>query len=99
MKKAGIALLVIQVVVLLSGFATENSIFSQISGGADLFKVIGYFTPGIIGLILYLKAQKKEEAEKTGKPRGGEVFCPKCGAAAEAGDAFCANCGSPIKRK
>lgn len=104
MKKAGIVLLVLQVLVVFGGLASGNSVFAGVNGGADIFKLLGYFTPGIIGIILLAKAGKKsQDTEKNTANVGADTgktayFCPKCGAKAEAGDEFCIRCGSAIKK-
>lgn len=35
----------------------------------------------------------------TALPRGGEHFCPNCGAGVSADDLFCAECGEPVREK
>ncbi|MBR4309032.1 MAG: hypothetical protein IKT58_05505 [Oscillospiraceae bacterium] len=57
MKKAGIILVVLQVVALL-GLAAGNGIDSVFNGG--IAKTIGFFIPAIIGVILLYKAKKQE---------------------------------------
>ena len=56
MKKVAIVLLVIQVLALFGGIAGGN-LTNVFSGG--IFEIIGYFLPGIIGVILYIKSNKK----------------------------------------
>lgn len=61
MKKIGIILLVLQGVALLGGVASGSiaSTFS-VNGAADIFRLLGYFLPAIIGVILINKAGKKK---------------------------------------
>lgn len=93
MKKIGIVLLVLQVLTIAGGLS--NGQFSlAVNGAADVIKLIGYFTPAIIGTILLVKAGKKEAVSK-----GAATSCPECGAAVEAGDDFCMHCGSAIKKQ
>lgn len=97
MKKVGIGLIVLQIIAIISGVSTGKMVWME---GAP--QAIGYFLPTIIGVILIIKAngkdQKEEEAGPSVKPAGtGKRFCPKCGTPAEDGDAFCVQCGSPLK--
>nr|WP_177297972.1 zinc ribbon domain-containing protein [uncultured Blautia sp.] len=111
MKKVGIVLIVLQVFAALGGIASGNAPFLNIGGAADIFKLLGYFAPGIIGVILTVKAGKKE---KTGKeepvrpvsaapsgtvPSGKAGFCPKCGKSSDPEDVYCIHCGAHLKRK
>lgn len=59
MKVIGIILIVLQVMGLLGGG------FPTTSGGVlyQLFFYVGYFLPGIIGVILLNKAGKKKKEE------------------------------------
>lgn len=61
MKKIGIILLVLQVVALF-GSVVNGSIGSlfDLSNAANIFKLLGYFLPAIIGIILIRKAGKKK---------------------------------------
>ncbi len=59
MKIAGIILIVLQVLAVLGGISTGEAPFLNISGAADIFAVLGYFLPAIIGVILLVKANKK----------------------------------------
>ena len=106
MKKAGIVLLVIQAVAVIAGFATHQSpitdLFTSDEAGAALIgKLIGYFIPAIVGIILLRKAAKKEReaaAEPSAAPASSASYassgvCPKCGAKVEPDDMFCVNCG------
>lgn len=106
MKKVGIALLVLQVVAVAGGLSSGNFILAQgVNGGADLIKIIGYFAPAMIGVILIVKANKKASPSGTGAGRDsavktrGTAVCPKCGAAVEAGDDFCMYCGNAVKKR
>lgn len=113
MKKVGIALLVLQVVAVAGGLSSGNFILAQgVNGGADLIKIIGYFAPAMIGVILIVKANKKASPSGTGAGRNsaaagrdsavktrGTAVCPKCGAAVEAGDDFCMYCGNAVKKR
>lgn len=106
MKKVGIVLIVLQVFAALGGIASGNAPFLNIGGAADIFKLLGYFAPGIIGVVLIVKAGKKE---KTGKeepvrpvsaaPSGKAGFCPKCGKSSDPEDVYCIHCGALLKRK
>lgn len=106
MKKAGIVLLVIQAVAVIAGFATHQSpitdLFTSDEAGAALIgKLIGYFIPAIVGIILLRKAAKKEReaaAEPSAAPASSASsgVCPKCGAKVEPDDMFCVNCGTKL---
>lgn len=111
MKKAGIVLMVIEVLVIVFGFITGKSVFlefatSDRAGAALIAEALGYLLPGIIGLILYRKGKKKEAAAAEASApaytaphatAAASGFCPKCGARVEADDAFCTNCGAKLK--
>lgn len=110
MKKAGIVLMVIEVLVIVFGFINGKSplidlVTSDRAGAALIFEALGYLLPGIIGLILYRKGKKKEAAAEASAPAytaphataAASGFCPKCGAKVEPGDAFCTNCGAKLK--
>ena len=60
MKKASIVLFILQAAALIGGIA--NGFFSGIlsSGISGIFQLIGFFIPGIIGAILFVKANKKD---------------------------------------
>lgn len=60
MKKAGIILLVLQVVAMLGGLVNGNlaRMFS-FSSATGVFELLGFFLPAIIGVILLIKAKKK----------------------------------------
>ncbi len=60
MKKASIVLFILQAIALIGGIA--NGSFSDMlsSGVAGIFELIGFCIPGIIGAILYVKADKKD---------------------------------------
>ena len=65
MKKTGIVLVVLEVVVIIAGLAMKKSplidLFTSDEAGASLLvKALGYLSPGIIGLILTRKGSKKE---------------------------------------
>lgn len=59
MKIAGIILIVLQVLTLLGGFPTAPG-----GSGYALGFYLGYFAPGIIGVILLMKGIKKANAKK-----------------------------------
>lgn len=111
MKKAGIVLIVLQVLAVLGGTASGNAPFLNIGGAADIFKLLGYFAPGIIGVILMIRAGRKEKSGKEEPvrpaaaspsgtaPSGKPGFCSKCGKSSDPGDAYCIYCGAPLKRK
>lgn len=108
-KKVGIILLVLQVVAVVSGISSGSSMFEQgIASGGDLLVMLGYFFPGILGIILIAMDGRKKEAADDIKAASSSygtgavhtevpVRCSKCGTAAETGDVYCAHCGSKIK--
>lgn len=57
MKIAGIVLLVLQVLGLVGGLAS-GQLMATLSSGSPAF-LLGFFLPGIIGLVLLNKAKKK----------------------------------------
>lgn len=61
MKIIGIVLLALQVFALF-GSIVNGSISSlfDLSSAANLFRLLGYFLPAIIGVILIRKADKKK---------------------------------------
>ena len=103
MKKVGIALIVIEAIAVVAGLAMHKSpiidlFTSNEAGLALIFKVIGYLIPGIIGVILLVKANKQENAASAGAgaSAAGKGVCSKCGAKTEPGDVFCASCGAKL---
>lgn len=62
MKVAGIILIILQVFSLLGGFPTNPG-----GSGYGIGFYLGYFLPGIIGVILLIKAAKKKAAEEEPK--------------------------------
>ena len=61
MKKAGIVLICLQVLGVIGGIA-NGSLESMLSAGAGgIAQLIGFFLPGIIGVILLVRAKKKAE--------------------------------------
>ena len=61
MKKAGIILIVLQVVALFGGF-----VGGSISMPSDFYGVgefLGFCLPGIIGIVLLIKSKKKEKQQ------------------------------------
>ena len=62
MKTIGIILLVLQVLGLLGSMASgEFFDLFVITGGYDAGRLVGYFLPAIIGVILISKANKKKQ--------------------------------------
>lgn len=61
MKKVGIVLVCLQILVLIGGVANGTLMGMLASGPAGIFELIGYLLPGIIGLILINRAKKKEQ--------------------------------------
>lgn len=57
MKIAGIVLLVLQVLGLVRGI-TSGQLMAALSSGSPAF-LLGLFLPGIIGVVLLVKAKKK----------------------------------------
>ena len=61
MKKAGIVLLVVQVLALLGGAASgQLADRFAISGGYDVGRVVGFFLPAIIGIVLLVLSGRKK---------------------------------------
>jgi len=62
MKIAGIILLVLQAVALFGSVVNGSiSTMFSISGGYAVGRLLGYFLPAIIGVILLVKANKKKK--------------------------------------
>ena len=64
MKKVGIALIIIEIVIIISGIATNQPFWSMLEGEAPLTGgslLLGYFLPAIIGIVLIYKANKKND--------------------------------------
>lgn len=66
MKTAGWILIGFQIVAIIGGEMSGNSIFDRIDSGADLIELIGFFLPAIIGAILLYQASEKEKEEGSG---------------------------------
>ena len=60
MKIAGIVLLCLQGVALLGSIANGSLLAMFTSGVTGFAKLIGFCLPAIIGIILLMKAKKKE---------------------------------------
>lgn len=60
MKKAGIILLILQAFAIFGGVVNGNleRLFA-FDGLPAIFKLLGFFLPAIIGIILLLRAKKK----------------------------------------
>ena len=59
MKIAGIVLIVLQLVSLISGGGLPSA-----NSAYDAGYILGFFLPGIIGVVLLLKGISKENANK-----------------------------------
>lgn len=102
MKKTGIVLVVLEVVVIIAGLAMKKSpltdLFTSNEAGASLlFKALGYLSPGIIGLILMRKGSKKEReaAEAASASPISTMGSSAPGASAAAGaERHCPSCGA-----
>lgn len=58
-KKVGIVLVCLQILVLIGGISSGTVLVMLVSGPAGFFELIGYCLPGIIGVVLIYKANKK----------------------------------------
>ena len=60
MKKIGIVLVVIEIIGIIGGFINGSLInmITNVRNATDICELIGFLLPGIIGLILLLKAKK-----------------------------------------
>lgn len=61
MKKAGIVLIVLEILGIFMGLL-RGTIIEELSTGSGISNIIfliGYLLPGIIGIILVMKANKK----------------------------------------
>ncbi len=63
-KKVGIVLVCLQLLMLIGGISSGTVLVMLVSGPAGLFELLGYCLPGIIGVILIYKANKKEKESK-----------------------------------
>ena len=63
-KKEGIVLICLQILALIGGISSGNVLVMLVSGPAGFFELLGYCLPGIIGVILICKANKKEKVSK-----------------------------------
>lgn len=61
MKIAGIVLIILQIIALAGG-ALEDGGMSSGGGLTRVFYMLGYFLPGIIGVILLIKGINKEKS-------------------------------------
>lgn len=64
MKTAAIILYVIQAVAIICAIITGQE-FIDFSGGPALFETIGFFSPAILGAILEMIANNKEQKTKS----------------------------------
>ncbi len=60
MKKAAIVLFVLQAIGVFGGIVGKSDVFN-INNIYDITTLIGFFIPAIIGVILLVKAKKKEK--------------------------------------
>lgn len=60
MRKAGIVLVILEVIALLMACVQGTLNFSGVPIGTAIAELIGFLLPGIIGVILIVKANKKE---------------------------------------
>lgn len=63
MKKAGIALVVIDIIGLLMAWVQGTLNFSGAPIGTAITELIGFLLPGIIGVVLIVRANKKEKEQ------------------------------------
>lgn len=63
-KKVGIVLVCLQLLMLIGGISSGTVLVMLVSGPAGFFELLGYCLPGIIGIILISKANKKEKESK-----------------------------------
>ena len=63
MKKAAVILFILQAVALVGGIAGKSDVF-VINNAGDIATLIGFFLPAIIGIVLFIKAKKKEQSSK-----------------------------------
>lgn len=63
-KKVGIVLVCLQILMLIGGISSGTVLVMLASGPAGFFELLGYCLPGIIGIILIFKANKKEKESK-----------------------------------
>ena len=60
MKKAAIVLFILQAIAVFGGIVGGNDVFN-VTNFSDVLTLIGFFSPTIIGVILFVKAKKKEK--------------------------------------
>ena len=62
MKKIGIVLIVIEIIAIFGGIVNGSIInmFTNMQNVTDICEILGFLIPGIIGLILLLKAKKTD---------------------------------------
>lgn len=65
MKKAGVVLIIIQAVAVLSGIISGSFInmLKSCTNTMGIITLIGFLLPGIIGIILFVKGNKKSKRE------------------------------------
>lgn len=63
-KKVGIVLVCLQLLMFIGGISSGTVLVMLASGPAGFFELLGYCLPGIIGIILISKANKKEKESK-----------------------------------
>lgn len=64
MKKIGIVLIIVEVLALLMAFVQGKLGFSGAPIGRGIAELAGFLLPGIIGVVLIARANKKEKQEK-----------------------------------
>ncbi|MBE6784929.1 MAG: hypothetical protein E7538_01665 [Ruminococcaceae bacterium] len=65
MKKAGIILIVLQVIALVGGIAGGS--LSLTPNALGIAELLGFCLPGIIGVILLIKAKKNNKEKNKGE--------------------------------
>lgn len=63
MKKAGIVLVVVDVLALLMACVQGTLNFSGAPIGTAIAELVGFLLPGIIGVVLLVKANKKQKEQ------------------------------------
>lgn len=61
MKKAGIILIVVEILGILGGLINGSFVdmFANMNGVGDICEIVGFLSPGAVGIILLLKAKKR----------------------------------------